>query len=56
MVDRLMGYPVYQHLLGTGAEVYFLGIEESWLPLGIGRTHREVTLAGLGATLSFLDQ
>ncbi len=46
--------PIYRHLPGTGALVQFVGVEEMWLPLGIGRIRWEVMLNNLGSALSFL--
>ena len=48
--------PIYRHLPGTGALVRLLGVEEMWLPLGIGRIRWEVALDNEGGALSFLER
>ncbi len=47
--------PVYAHLPKHDAAVRFTGIEEDWLPLGIGRARREWRLAGPNAALAYLS-
>lgn len=45
--------PIYRHLPRTGALVRLVGVEEMWLPLGIGRIRWEAGLNDLGSALSF---
>lgn len=47
--------PIYRHLPQEGVIVRLLGIEEAFLPLGIGRTTRQVVLCDLNEAHSFLD-
>lgn len=46
--------PIYAHLPADNAVVQFKGVEEEWLPLGIGKTRREAELKGLDDALRFL--
>lgn len=46
--------PVYTYLPQGDADVEFKGIEEEWLPLGIGRRRREAELQDPEDALRFL--
>lgn len=48
--------PLYRHIDPREQMMHFVGIEERWLPGGLGRTRSEVILPCLDDALAFLAE